>query len=81
MKLVIPGGIYGFSTKIIYLLCTTNNKSQTVHHELNAVVEKRGYPHEYVVMWELKTLMLHDTYLPIVKGDMVVAVSLTEKCT
>ena len=41
---IIHGGIDGYSRKIIYLWCSTNNKSETVMSLFESVVEKHGLP-------------------------------------
>ena len=41
---IIHGGIDGYSRKIVYLWCSTNNKSETVMGLFESAVEKRALP-------------------------------------
>ena len=41
---VVHGGIDGFSRRIMYLQCCTNNRATTVHHLFAEAVENYGLP-------------------------------------
>ena len=43
-KFVIHGAIDGFSRKIMYLSCNTNNKAVTVLEEFLGAIKKHGLP-------------------------------------
>jgi hypothetical protein len=41
---VIHGGIDGYSRKIVYLACSTNNRAETVLNAFISAVRKHGLP-------------------------------------
>ena len=43
-RFVVHGGIDGFSRRVVFLQCSTNNKAQTVFHLFQGAVSKYGLP-------------------------------------
>ena len=44
-RMVIHGGIDGFSRLIVYMRCATNNRASTVHSQFEAATNTYGHPH------------------------------------
>lgn len=43
-RMVIHGGIDGFSRLIVYMRCATNNRASTIHSQFQAATTTFGYP-------------------------------------
>ena len=43
-RLVVHGGVDGFSRFIVYLSCSNNNKSETVYHLFESAIRDYGIP-------------------------------------
>ena len=43
-RIVIHGGVDGYSRLVVYLACSTNNRASTVHKLFKAAVKEYGIP-------------------------------------